>query len=53
MAGSWDLVEPALRRGIAAAEPDLARLPLHKAERSEEAGLVGAAYWAMAAGSAV
>lgn len=53
MAGSWDLVEPALRRGIASVEPDLARLPLHKAERSEEAGLVGAAYWAMAAGSAV
>ncbi|MFJ6077202.1 ROK family protein [Pseudarthrobacter sp. NPDC092419] len=53
MTGSWDLVEPALRRGIASVEPDLARLPLRKAERSEEAGLVGAAYWAMAAGSAV
>lgn len=53
MAGSWDIVEPALRRGIAALEPDLAPLPLRKAERSEEAGLVGAAYWAMVAGSAV
>lgn len=53
MTGSWDLVEPALRRGIASVEPDLARLPLRKAERSEEAGLVGAAYWTMVAGSAV
>lgn len=53
MAGSWDIVEPALRRGIASVEPGLARLPLRKAERSEEAGLVGAAYWAMAAGSDV
>lgn len=53
MARSWDIVEPALRRGIASVEPDLARLPLRKAERSEEAGLVGAAYWTMVAGSAV
>lgn len=53
MAGSWDIVEPALRRGIASVEPGLDRLPLRKAERSEVAGLVGAAYWAMAAGSDV
>ncbi|MFJ5862594.1 ROK family protein [Pseudarthrobacter sp. NPDC092439] len=53
MTGSWDLVEPSLRRGIASVEPGLVRLPLRKAERSEEAGLVGAAYWARAAGNAV
>lgn len=46
MTGSWDIVEPAIRKGMAAVEPGLAALPLRKAERSEEAGLVGAAYWA-------
>lgn len=46
MAGSWDIVEPAIRNGLAAAAPDLAALPIHRAERSEEAGLIGAAYWA-------
>lgn len=46
MAGSWDIVEPAIRKGLAAVVPGLAALPLRKAERSEEAGLVGAAYWA-------
>ena len=46
MAGSWDIVEPAIRKGLAAAAPGLGRLALRKAERSEEAGLVGAAYWA-------
>lgn len=46
MAGSWDMVEPSIRKGLAAVAPALAALPLRKAERSEEAGLVGAAYWA-------
>jgi glucokinase len=51
MAGSWDIVGPAIRKGLAAAAPDLGRLALRKAERSEEAGLVGAAYWAQQAGA--
>lgn len=51
MAGSWDIVEPALRRGLAAAAQGLAALPIRKAERSEEAGLIGAAYWAGRAAS--
>jgi len=42
-------VEPALRKGLAAAEPRLAALPIRKAERTEEAGLVGAAFWAQRA----
>ena len=46
MAGSWDIVEPAIRKGLAAASPSLTMLALRKAERSEEAGLVGAARWA-------
>ena len=46
MAGSWDIVEPAIRSGLGGASPELAALPIHKAERPEEAGLIGAAYWA-------
>ncbi|MET1085546.1 MAG: ROK family protein [Arthrobacter sp.] len=46
MAGSWDIVEPAIRKGLALAAPALATLPITRAQRSEEAGLVGAAYWA-------
>lgn len=46
MAGSWDIVEPAIRSGLGAAAPALAALPIHRAERPEEAGLIGAAYWA-------
>jgi glucokinase len=46
MAGSWDIVEPAIRKGVALAAPDLAILPITRAQRSEEAGPVGAAYWA-------
>jgi glucokinase len=49
MAGSWDIVEPAIRKGLAAAAPAVKTLALRKAERSEEAGLVGAAYWAQLA----
>lgn len=46
MAGSWDIVEPAIRNGLALAVPALATLPITRARHSEEAGLVGAAYWA-------
>lgn len=46
MAQSWDLVEPAIRSGISKARPELARLPLVQAERAEDAGLIGTAYWA-------
>lgn len=46
MAGSWDIVEPAIRRGLERAHPALGTLPINGAKRSEEAGLVGAAYWA-------
>ena len=47
MAGSWDLVEPAIRKGLAHASPGAATLPVTRAERPEEAGLVGAASWAL------
>lgn len=46
MAQSWDLVERAIRDGIAKARPALAALPLTQAERAEDAGLIGTAYWA-------
>ncbi|MDQ0924706.1 glucokinase [Pseudarthrobacter sp. W1I19] len=46
MAGSWDIVEPAIRRGLERAHPALGTLPINAAKRSEEAGLIGAAYWA-------
>ncbi|MET4589704.1 ROK family protein [Arthrobacter sp. 754] len=51
MAESWDIVEPAIRKGLAAVAPVLATLPIRKAERTEEAGLVGAAFWAQRAAS--
>lgn len=46
MAKSWDLVEPAIRDGIANATPALAALPVVQAERAEDAGLIGTACWA-------
>ena len=46
MSGSWDIVEPAIRQGLCCASPELAALPIMRAARSEEAGLVGAAYYA-------
>jgi glucokinase len=52
MAGSWDIVEPAIRKGLASAGRELESLPIRQAERSEEAGLIGAAYWVHYAGSA-
>ncbi|MDQ0923888.1 glucokinase [Pseudarthrobacter sp. W1I19] len=45
MAQSWDLVEPAIRSGIAKARPPLSELPLTQAKRAEEASLIGAANW--------
>lgn len=45
MAGSWDIVEPALRSGIALAAPALQRLLITRVEHSEEASLAGAAAW--------
>jgi glucokinase len=50
MAGSWDIVEPAIRKGLAAAGPELGSLPLSRAERAEDAGLIGAAVWAQLPG---
>lgn len=46
MAQSWDLVEPAIRSGIAKTRPALGMLAVTQAQRAEEAGLIGAAYWA-------
>jgi glucokinase len=44
MSGSWDLVEPDLRAGLAAAVPGLAELPLRVAREREHSLLVGAAW---------
>ncbi|WP_248761211.1 ROK family protein [Pseudarthrobacter sp. SSS035] len=46
MAGSWDIVEPAIRIGLTTATPALSALPITKAEHHEVAGLIGAAHWA-------
>jgi glucokinase len=46
MAGSWNLVEPALRAGLSTGLVDLADLPLRRAEHPEDSPIVGAAYWA-------
>jgi glucokinase len=46
MAGSWDLVEPALRAGLGTAVDALATLPIHRARHPENSPIVGAAYWA-------
>lgn len=47
MAGSWDIVEPAVRRGLTGAASDLGRLELCPAERNQVAALVGAAFWSV------
>lgn len=52
MADSWDIVEPALRKGLATAGPELGSLPVSRAERAEDAGLIGAAVWARRAARA-
>lgn len=45
MASSWDIVHPAIRRGLASVRPELEQLPVVRSKRFEEACLVGAARW--------
>ena len=47
MAGSWDIVEPAVRQGLAEAGADLGALAVRPAERNPVAALVGAAFWSV------
>ncbi|GAB3537766.1 ROK family protein [Arthrobacter tecti] len=47
MAGSWDIVYPPVRKGLAETKPQLGQLPITRSERFEEACLVGAARWAL------
>nr|AGU09834.1 hypothetical protein [uncultured organism] len=46
MAASWNLVEPALRAGLAIPASHLGALPIRRAEHPEDSPIVGAAYWA-------
>ena len=46
MSRSWDLVEPAIRAGMALADPRLAGFRIEQAILPDDAALVGAAYWA-------
>jgi len=46
MAKSWDIVEPALRSGLAREITELAALEIRQAERADDAPIIGAAYWA-------
>ena len=47
MAGSWDIVEPAVRRGLAQAGSDLGPGEVRPAERNAVAALLGAAFWSV------
>lgn len=47
MAGSWDIVEPAVRLGLCGVAPELGRLEVRPAERTPVAALVGAAFWSV------
>jgi glucokinase len=47
MVGSWDIVEPEVRRGLAQAGVDLGVLAVRPAERNAVAALVGAAFWSV------
>lgn len=47
MTGSWDLVEPAVRRGLVQADASLSALPIKRAEHPDDAPIVGAAFWAV------
>jgi glucokinase len=47
MAGSWDIVEPAVRHGLAQAGVDPGSVALHPAERNAVAALLGAAFWSV------
>jgi glucokinase len=46
MAGSFDIIGPAVGDGIARVRPSLGRLPIRPARRPDDAALIGAAYWA-------
>jgi len=46
MAKSWDLVEPAIRAGLAGASAHLADLDIRASAGADDAPLVGAAFWA-------
>ncbi len=47
VAGSWDLVEPAVRLGLSGTASDLGRLEVRPAERNQDAALLGAAFWSV------
>jgi glucokinase len=47
MAGSWDIVEPAVRLGLTRAASELGRLEVRPAERNQVAALLGAAFWSV------
>ena len=46
MAGSWDIVAPAIRDGLSRVQPSLDLPAIRPAERADDAALLGAAYWA-------
>ena len=45
MAGSWDIIAPAIRDGLCRIQPSLDLLAIRRAERADDAALLGAAYW--------
>ena len=47
MAGSWDIIEPEVRRGLEQAGTGLGSLAVRPAERNQDAALLGAAYWSV------
>ena len=47
MAGSWDIVEPEVRRGLAQAGSHPGSLEVRPAERNAVAALLGAAFWSV------
>lgn len=47
IAGSWDIVEPAVRLGLADGAADLGDLEVRSAERNQVAALLGAACWSV------
>ena len=46
MAGSWDIVAPAIGDGLSSVQPSLDLSAIRRAERADDAALLGAAYWA-------
>jgi glucokinase len=47
MAGSWDIVEPAVRLGLSGPASDLGHLEVRRAELNHVAALLGAAFWSV------